>query len=187
MKAGPHLNLMEFHPADRIPTGVAPSAIGILPEVNGVTSPIGYSPADLQTAYGMDNIEFGSIVGDGSGQTIAIVDAYDDPAFVDTSDTADFPGSDLAQFDQMLGIPEPPSFTKVNESGQTSPLPGVDPAGAGNINGNWEIEEALDIDMRMVWRRGRTSFSSRRAPTAMPIYSPRSRPPPVFPACPWCR
>ena len=56
------------------------------------------------------------------------------------------PASDLAQFDQTLGIPDPPSFTKVNESGQTSPLPGVDPAGAGNINGNWEIEEALDIE-----------------------------------------
>ena len=25
-------------------------------------------------------------------------------------------------------------------------MPGVDPAGAGNINGNWEIEEALDIE-----------------------------------------
>ena len=33
----PHLNLMEFHPADKIPTGVTPSAIGILPEVNGVS------------------------------------------------------------------------------------------------------------------------------------------------------
>ena len=25
-------------------------------------------------------------------------------------------------------------------------MPGTDPAGAGNLNGNWEIEEALDIE-----------------------------------------
>jgi hypothetical protein len=146
MTVSPQLNLLEFHAASRIPAGVSPSAIGILPDVNGVSSPVGYSPADLETAYGFDNIHFGSIVGDGTGQTIALVDAYDDPDFVDTSDTADYPISDLAQFDQTLGIPDPPSFTKVNQSGQTSPLPGVDPAGAGNPDGNWEIEEALDIE-----------------------------------------
>ena len=107
---------------------------------------MGYEPSDLATAYGIDNIQFGTIAGDGTGQTIAIVDAYDDPAFVDTSDTTDYPNSDLAQFDLTLGIPDPPSFTKFNEAGLTSPLPGTDPAGAGNPNGNWEIEEALDIE-----------------------------------------
>ena len=88
---------------------------------------------------------FGSIVGDGSGQTIAIVDAYDDPAFLNSTDP-NFANSDLAQFDLEAGIPDPPSFMKVNQQGQTSPLPRTDPSGAGNINGNWEIEEALDIE-----------------------------------------
>src|SRR6185437_11775717 len=54
--------------------------------------------------------------------------------------------SDLAQFDQTFGLPDPPSFTKYNETGQTTNLPGTDPAGAGNLNGNWEMEEALDIE-----------------------------------------
>ena len=93
MTVSPQLNLIEFHAASRIPQGMSPSAIGILPEVNGVSSPVGYSPADLETAYGIDNIHFGSIVGDGTGQTIAIVDAYDDPNFVDSSDSADFPAA----------------------------------------------------------------------------------------------
>ncbi len=148
MTVGPRLNLLEFHAANKIPVGVTPSAIGILPEVNGVSAPVGYGPADLQAAYGINNIKFGSITGDGSGQTIAIVDAYDDPAFVNTSDTANYPASDLAQFDLALGVPEPSSFsfTKVNQSGNLAPLPPVDPAGAGNVNGNWEIEEALDIE-----------------------------------------
>src|SRR5262249_25581956 len=111
----------------------------------GVDFPVGYAPQDLQIAYGIDNIKFGTIVGDGTGQTIAIVDAYDDPAFLNSTDP-NYANSDLASFDAQLGIPHPPSFEKVNQAGQTSPLPGTDPAGAGNLNGNWEIEEALDIE-----------------------------------------
>src|SRR5205823_6436409 len=80
---------------------------------------------------------------DGTGQTIAIVDAYDDPAFLNSTDP-NYADSDLAQFDLQLEIPDPPSFIKLNQQGQTSPLPRTDPSGAGNPNGNWEIEEALD-------------------------------------------
>ncbi len=143
------LNLMEFHDPSRIPAGLKPSALGILPQDNGFDFPVGYTPDQLRTAYGIDNVMFGSVVGDGTGQTIAIVDAYDDPAFVNST-TSNFANSDLAQFDSQLGIPDPPSFTKVNENGQTSPLPKTDPAGAGNPNGNWEIEEALDVE----WAHG---------------------------------
>jgi len=143
----PHLNLnlIEFHDPARMPAGVTPSPMGILPLVGGLPFPIGYGPQDIQTAYGIGNIKFGSVTGDGSGQTIAIVDAYDDPSFVNKSDP-NFAASDLAQFDSQFGIPDPPNFTKVNEHGQTTGLPGTDPAGAGNVNGNWEIEEALDIE-----------------------------------------
>jgi hypothetical protein len=116
----------------------------------GSPTPVGYIPAQLDTAYDINKILFGSIEGDGAGQTIAIVDAYDDPAFVDSTINGQtnpaFSTSDLAEFDQTLGLPDPPSFTKYNELGQTTNLPGLDPAGAGNASGNWEMEEALDIE-----------------------------------------
>jgi hypothetical protein len=152
----PQLNLTIFHHPSRNLSGETAGSGGILP-MGGLTFPIGYSPQQIATAYGIDKIEFGSVTGDGTGQTIAIVDAYDDPAFVNEYLPPTAPGgqptlnpkfanSDLGQFDSQLGIADPPNFTKVNESGQTSPLPGTDPAGAGNVNGNWEIEEALDIE-----------------------------------------
>ena len=59
---------------------------------------------------------FGGVTADGTGQTIAIVDAYDDPSFVDTG-TSGFSTSDLAEFDAHYGLPDPPSFTKVNQPG----------------------------------------------------------------------
>ena len=86
----------------------------------------------MRQAYGVNNIMFGSVTGDGTGQTIAIIDAYDDPTAT----------SDLHAFDQYFGLPDPPSFAKVNENGGTT-LPGTDPAGPGN---DWEIEESLDIE-----------------------------------------
>jgi len=143
LNSGPQLNLVVFHSPVRMPAGETPGAGGVLPQDGGFTSPVGYEPADLQMAYGINNIKFGSTVGDGTGQTIAIVDAYDDPAFVNSTDSG-FANSDLAQFDLQLGIPDPPSFMKVNQEGQTSPLPRTDPAGAGTSN--WEIEEALDVE-----------------------------------------
>jgi subtilase family serine protease len=105
----------------------------------GSDNPSGYTPAQIQSAYGMTG------VGNGAGQTIAIVDAYDDPAFVDSS-AAGYSNSDLAKFDQNFGLPNPPSFIKLNEYGSATNLPGVDPAGAGNAQGNWEVEEALDVE-----------------------------------------
>ncbi len=109
------------------------------------SSPSGLDPSELATAYGINSILFGSITGDGAGQTIAIVDAYDDPKLVSTS-APNFGTSDLAEFDKAFGLPDPPSFIKVNQHGTTSPLPTVDPAGAGNPTGNWEVEEALDVE-----------------------------------------
>jgi subtilase family serine protease len=83
----------------------------------------------------MDTITFnGNQTGDGSGQIIAIVDAYDDPRIA----------NDLTQFDKAFGLIDPPSFFKYNQDGQMSNLPGTDPAGAGT--NNWEGEEALDVE-----------------------------------------
>ncbi len=123
----------------------ATPSTGSAPLDFGSPTPIGYTPAQIRAAYGINNVVFGSIAGDGSGQTIAIVDAYDDPAFLNRTDP-NFASSDLAQFDQAFGLPDPPSFTKYNETGQTTNLPGTDPAGAGNVSGNWEMEIALDIE-----------------------------------------
>src|ERR1051325_306993 len=48
-----------------------------------------YVPAQVRSAYGFTGLTFGSVPADGRGQTIAIVDAYDDPNIA----------SDLAVFD----------------------------------------------------------------------------------------
>jgi hypothetical protein len=94
------------------------------------TGPVGYTPGQVRHAYGIDNITFnGGVVGDGSGQTIAIVDSYDQPNMA----------SDLAAFDKTFGLPDPPSFTKLNEFGGTQ-LPIPDP-GTG-----WSVEESLDVE-----------------------------------------
>jgi hypothetical protein len=120
------------------------TAIGARPQAWSQTTPWGFGPQQIAAAYGFNAVAFGGIAGDGAGQTIAIVDAYDDPALVDSSDPG-FASSDLAQFDRQYGLPDPPSFVKLNESGGTGGLPGVDPAGAG-MPGNWEEEEALDVE-----------------------------------------
>jgi hypothetical protein len=80
--------------------------------------------------YGVDNLNFDGIAGDGSGQTIAIVDALDDPNAA----------SDLHQFDSYYGLPDPPSFEVLDEYGGNN-LPTND--GPGPIS--WEVEESLDV------------------------------------------
>ncbi len=128
-----------YHAPGTYPTGESMNAYGLLPFGNGSSTPVGYTPAQIRQAYGINNILFGSIVGDGTGQTIAIVDAYDNPDFVNSSSVT-FSNSDLANFDKAFGIPDPPSFMKLNESGKTTGLPGTDPTGG------WEAEEALDVE-----------------------------------------
>ncbi len=123
----------------------AGGSIGAQPDSFGGPTPSGYTPLQIRTAYGISSIQFGSLLGNGAGQTIAIVDAYDDPAFVDSTSSS-FSTSDLAEFDKQFGLPDPPSFLKLNQNGGTTNLPGTDPAGAGNPQGNWEVEEALDVE-----------------------------------------
>ena len=97
----------------------------------------GYTPQQIQGAYGSNLITFGSIQGDGAGQTIAVIDPGDDPDFVSTSDP-NFDASALHVFDQQFGLPDPPSFQKYNEDGNTSPLPAPVPGSS--------LEIALDIE-----------------------------------------
>src|SRR5437879_10196210 len=75
----------------------------------------GLTPIQIRHAYGFDRVGFEDathslVAGNGQGTTIAIVDAYDDPNIV----------ADLARFDSTYGIPDPPSFTKVNQTGGTT-------------------------------------------------------------------
>jgi hypothetical protein len=128
-------------------TARAPSTAGDPGELGVAWSqgtPWGLTPQQVRTAYGFDGIAFGTVASDGTGQVIAIVNAYDNPRLVDSS-AADFGSSDLARFDRQYGLPDPPSFLKVNQSGGPTGLPGTDPAGAGTP-GNWEVEEALDVE-----------------------------------------
>jgi hypothetical protein len=91
--------------------------------------PFGFSPAQIRHAYGFDQIRFGGAEGDGAGQTIAIIGAYDNPNIL----------HDLTQFDQALGLPDPPGFAKVNQTGGSA-FPPRDP------KGTWELEAALDVE-----------------------------------------
>lgn len=93
-------------------------------------SPIGLDPATIRHAYGIDVTVFGAIVGDGSGQTIAIVDAYNAPTIV----------ADLHAFDVQFGLPDPPSFTIISQTGSTVLLPPNAPLGG------WAVETSLDVE-----------------------------------------
>lgn len=90
------------------------------------SAPAGYVPADLRSAY---NLPSGSA---GTGQTIAIVDAFDDPKAE----------SDLAVYRQTFGLPPCTTanscFRKVNQSGGTK---------YPRANIGWAQEISLDLDM----------------------------------------
>ncbi len=94
-------------------------------EAQPLATPSGYGPADLRSAY--------NLTASGSGtQTIAIVDAFDDP-------TAE---ADLAVYRSQYGLPECTTangcFRKVDQNGGTR-YPRKD---AG-----WALEISLDLDM----------------------------------------
>ncbi|HEV8067331.1 MAG TPA: putative Ig domain-containing protein [Planctomycetaceae bacterium] len=104
---------------------------GILPAVNPIA---GISPSQMLTAYGVNLISFGSVPGTGAGQTIAIVDAFNDPNIV----------ADTNSFSQTFGLPQfnisgGPTLQVLNENGGTS-LP------ANDTGDNWALEESLDVE-----------------------------------------
>ncbi len=98
-------------------------------QVRSAASPdaiTGYSPANLRAAYNLPATG-------GSGQTVAVIDAYNDPKAA----------SDLATYRAQWGLPACTGscFRQVNQSGQASPLP----TAAGSSG--WATEESLDIEM----------------------------------------
>ncbi|GKQ36927.1 S53 family peptidase [Streptomyces sp. A012304] len=106
--------------------GVAPATVS--PRAASAT-PTGYGPSDLQDAYGLTSAAATA----GSGETIAIVDAYDDP-------NAE---SDLATYRAHYGLSACTTangcFKKVGQTGSTASLPAPDSGWAGEIS--------LDLDM----------------------------------------
>jgi hypothetical protein len=141
-RARPSVEVLEDR---RLLSGVHSHLLLLSPQTS--PTPIGYTPAQVQQAYGFNLVNFSNgTAGTGNGQTIAIIDAYDNPRFVNSTDP-NFATSDLHLFDQAFGLADPPSFTKVRQDGSlvtANNTPGVDPAGPGT--NNWESEEALDVE-----------------------------------------
>src|SRR5436853_3218608 len=79
--------------------------ITVSPSVLPASDIQGYTPAQIRKAYGFDQFSFNgtSVPADGSGQTICIVDPFNDPNVK----------SDLEVFDAQFGLPAPPSLTVV--------------------------------------------------------------------------
>ncbi len=90
-------------------------------------SPVGYTPGDLQSAYDLPSSTAGA------GQTIAVVEAYDDPNAQ----------SDFDFYRKFFKLPKckKKCFQKVNQNGQKSPLPSA----CGSCG--WDVELSLDMEM----------------------------------------
>lgn len=86
-------------------------------------TPAGYGPSDLQTAYGLTSYS----ANNGGGQTVAIVDAYNDP------DAA----SNLSVYRSQYGLPP---CTTSNGCFKTQQY-------TTRTNTGWVEEESLDVDM----------------------------------------
>ena len=105
------------------------------------TGTVAYSPAQIRAGYGVNSLSW-----DGAGQTIAIVDAYDDPSIYQALDAFDSQFGATASglsFYAQYG-PASSFLTVLNQDGQATSLPGADPNGPGASN--WEVEEALDVE-----------------------------------------
>ena len=105
---------------------------------NDANPSTGYIPQQLQQAYGVNLISYGPthIAGDGTGQTIAIIDWGDNTSFQPTTSTS-YTGSALQVFDQTFGLPDPPSFQIYTQNGQV---------GRTNTNLGSGVEIALDVE-----------------------------------------
>ncbi|HME04755.1 MAG TPA: PKD domain-containing protein [Solirubrobacteraceae bacterium] len=117
----------------RTPVAAAtPASAGATPYVvdSGASSPGpagGLTPEQLAGAYGYEPSS------GGAGQTVGIVDAYDDPKIEE----------DLGTFDTKYGLPacttQDGCFKKVGQTGSTASLPAADTTG-------WSEEISLDVE-----------------------------------------
>ena len=110
--------------------------------------PSGYTPAQITAAYGLNAITFTSstgstVKGDGTGETIALIEMYHDPNIQ----------SDLATFDATYGLPAP-TLTVVDQAG-------------GQTDSGWALEESLDLE----WAHAIAPGASILVVEAAPSYS----------------
>ena len=89
--------------------------------------PIGYTPPRIQAYLGL--------AGDGSGQTIAIVDAYDNPNVE----------ADLNVFSQQFGLPQTCGSPGANPN-DCFTFTKATPQGTPRVNRGWALEIALDVE-----------------------------------------
>src|SRR5262249_6339329 len=119
-----------------------------------VVGNVSYTVAQIRAAYGLGNIpDFGSAAADGSGQTIALVEAGNDPSII----------TDLDGFDRAMSLTTGSTRTIYQEYGPASSIVNVYNQAGTNITaqiassgeggvpaedptGHWEDEEALDVE-----------------------------------------
>ncbi len=96
------------------------------------STPSGLPPSAIQTVYNLSGLSPSS--GAGSGQIIAIIDAYADPNAL----------SDLNTFNSEYGYPQLSTCTSLSQSGPC--FEQVNPQGTPKVNSGWALEESLDIE-----------------------------------------
>jgi hypothetical protein len=117
-----------------------------------VVGGLSYTAAEMRQAYGITSIpNFGSATPDGTGQTIAIVDAFNDPTCV----------TDLNGFDQDMALSTTSSeslyqaygaassfFSVFNQSGSniTANVASSGSNGVPEVDSGWDGEITLDIE-----------------------------------------
>jgi hypothetical protein len=102
-----------------------------IPDVSAASAP--FDPAQIRSAYAVNDIYFNGVSGTGAGQTIAIADAYNDPNII----------ADANAFSSYFNLPTfnsgGPTLQVLNETGGTS-LP------TNATAGTWDLEESLDVE-----------------------------------------
>ncbi len=96
------------------------------------TSPTGLPPSAVSAVYGLTGLSGSS--GAGSGQIIAIVDAYHDAHAL----------SDINTFNSQYGYAQLSTCTSLSQSGPC--FMQADPQGTPRSNSGWVLEESLDIE-----------------------------------------
>jgi hypothetical protein len=139
--AGPSASGGGTVPGTVLPTLVSLGSVaapGVTPGSNNTGVP--YTPQQLAAAYGFDLVSFNGTVGTGAGQTVAIVDAFDDANLL----------SDANTFSSTFNLPifnnGGPTLTVLNQQGAPTPLPadsGPPPTGEQLL---WLEEESLDVE-----------------------------------------
>jgi len=106
--------------------GFVASPQAIEPAAANHSTPVGLTPAQIASDYGFNQVSLPSGQLAGAGQTIAIIDAYDDPNIK----------NDLSVFDTTFGLPTA-NLTVAKEY-----INGIPPT----VNSGWAAEISLDVE-----------------------------------------